>query len=199
MSIATYTDLVAAIDDYLDRDDLAGRVETFCQITEARLNRLLDDPRMEVEATLVAAGNYATLPDDFGSMVSISTGNGYLAAAGAVEFEAFDAAITGTPRYYTIRDGAIGLWPASPSASVTLVYRQRIPALNPANQTNWLLTLAPDVYLYGALLQATAFDADDARVAGWKSMYDEAVAELRADGSRRKWGAGPIAPRIGRP
>jgi hypothetical protein len=80
-----------------------------------------------------------------------------------------------------------------------MVYRRRLPALGTANQTNWLLTLAPDAYLYGALVQAEGFLAEDDRVAGWKAMFDEAIAELRQDGDRRKFGAGPIAPRIHRP
>jgi len=80
-----------------------------------------------------------------------------------------------------------------------MVYRRRIPALSATTTTNWLLDLAPDAYLYGALVQAEAFLAEDDRLPMWKAAFDEAINELRADADKRKWGAGPLAPRIDRP
>ena len=74
MSIGTYSELVAALNDYLDRDDLGTRAETFCQIVEARLNRLLEDPEMEISTTLTGDG--ADLPADFGAVVSIGPADG---------------------------------------------------------------------------------------------------------------------------
>jgi hypothetical protein len=104
--------------------------------------------------------------------------------------------ISGVSRYYTIREGKIYYYPGS--ANVTLVYRRTIPALTSTSGTNWLIERAYDVYFYGCLVQAFGWDQDDDRVGGWKSLFDEAVAELRSDGARRKWGPGPIAPRIRR-
>jgi hypothetical protein len=190
--ITNYTSLVAKLADWIDRDD--SDVDTFIQLTEARLNRLLDDPNMEVSVPLTGDG--ASLPADFGSIVSIGTANGFrLTQMGNAEYASL-LPISGISRYYTIREGKIYYYPGA--ANVTLVYRRRIPALTSGNPTNWLLSLAPDVYLYGCLVQAFGWDQDDDRVSGWKSLFDEAVAELRSDGARRKWGPGPIAPRIRR-
>ena len=74
----------------------------------------------------------------------------------------------------------------------------RIPPLTADDDTNWLLDRAPDVYFYGVLLQANAWDASTEAAANWKGLWDEAIDELRSDGARRKWGAGPISPRIRR-
>lgn len=197
MTISTYSGLVTAIGDWLDRTVPETQVSTFIQLTEARLNRLLDDPEMEVTSNAVAAGDYTALPADFGSMVSISTGNGMLRQVGAVEFAGYNS-ISGIPRHYVITDGSISFAPGNTTTPIRMVYRRRIPALSLTNTTNWLLTLAPDVYLYGALMQAEGFDTNDERISGWKNMFDEAIAELRMDASRRKWGAGALAPRIGR-
>lgn len=198
MSIANYTDLVAAVGDWLDRDDLATRASTFVQLAEARMNRLLDDPEMEVTATVTADDDYTTLPEDFGSMVSLSVGGGPLSAYSASEFAGFNQ-VSGTPRGYAIIDGSLTFAPGNRTANITMVYRRRIPALSTEYPTNWLLTLAPDAYLYGALVQAEGFLAEDDRVGGWKAAFEEAIAELRIDATKRKWGAGPIAPRINRP
>jgi len=198
MSIATYSDMVTAVGDWLDRSDLVARVPDFLRLTESRLNRLLDDPDMEVTETFAATGEFTALPLDFGEMVSISAGYGPLAQVGPVEFAGYDRTISGDPRVYSIVNRAIAFAPANATVSITLVYRRSIPALTSINTTNWLLTRAPDIYLYGALVQASAFLAEDDRVGLWKSAFDEAIAELKTDAMRRKWGSGPIAPRIRR-
>jgi hypothetical protein len=155
---------------------------------------MLDDPEMELSVTLTGDG--ADLPADFGAMVSIGTSDGNrLTPISNVEYAAIRPA-SGTTRYYTIREGKVYYTPGS--VNPTLVYRRAIPPLTASNPTNWLLSLAPDVYLYGSLMQAAAFLAEDERLPLWKAAFDEAVAELRADGQSRKWGAGPISPRIRR-
>lgn len=190
-----YADLLADVADTLDRDDVESRLPRWLKLVEARLNRLLDDPDMETSATLTGDG--ASLPVDFGAMVSIGTADGNpLKAMGNEEYAAV-LPQSGISRFYTIREGRLYFVPGA--ATVTLVYRRSIPPLTSVNSTNWLLTRAPDVYFYGVLLQANAWSVDNEAAAGWKGLWDEAIAELRADGARRKWGAGPIAPRIRRP
>lgn len=199
MSIATFAELKTAIGDWLDRDDLSARSADFIMLAEKRLNRLLEDPEMEQISTATASGDTTALPSDFGSMVSISDGVGRpLTAMGSVEFAGIDRTISGEPRYYTIEDGSITFAPGNATAAIRMVYRRTIPALSDSNTTNWLLTRAPDLYLYGALVQASAFLAEDDRAGLWKSAFDEAISELMADGAKRKWGAGTLAPRIKR-
>lgn len=197
-TLATRDELVAYVTDLLDRDDITDdRASTAIRMTEARLNRLLEDPEMEVTSNTVAAGDATVLPADFGEMVSISTGDGRLSPVGPVEFASFNE-ISGTPRYYVIRDGAISFAPGNSTANIEMIYRRRIPALTDSNTSNWLLALAPDVYVYGLLVQLGILLGEDDRLGAWKGAFDEAIAELKTDGDRRKWGAGPISPRIGR-
>lgn len=198
MSLDSYAGLVEAIGDWLDRDDLEARAPDFIRLAEVRLNRILEDPDMEVAIDATAAGVYTALPDDFGSMVSVTTGEGALSAMGAADFAGIDSSVTGIPRYYTIVDGSITFMPANTTASIHMVYRRTIPPLTETDDTNWLLERAPDVYLYGALVQASAFLAEDERLPLWKGAFDEAIDELRTEGARRKWGPGPLAPRVRR-
>ncbi len=189
-----YADLLADVEDTLDRDDVATRFPRWLKLVEARLNRLLDDPDMEVTAPLTGDG--ADLPADFGSMISIGTADGYpLTPMSNVEYAAILPS-SGVSRYYTIREGKIYYVPGA--ANPTLVYRRSIPPLTEADNTNWLLARAPDLYLYGVLLQSEAWEVNSEAAAGWKALWDEAIAELQVDAVRRKWGAGPIAPRIRR-
>lgn len=198
MSISNYSELVAAIESVADRDDLDTFATTAIQLAEARLNRLLDDPEMEVTSVTVASSAFTALPSDFGSMVSVSTGDGALPAVGQVEFASFDQSISGTPRFYVITDGTIGFAPANSSATITMVYRRRIPALTALAPTNWLLSLAPDAYYHAVLAEVFAWDHDEDRAAMHSARAEQIIGELAVDASRRKWGAGPIAPRIRR-
>jgi hypothetical protein len=189
-----YADLLEDVEDTLDRDDVATRLPRWLKLVESRLNRLLDDPDMEVSTTLTGDG--ASLPADFGAMVSIGTADGNrILPMGSSEYAAILPA-SGISRYYTIREGKVYYTPGS--ANVTLVYRRSIPPLTEADDSNWLLERAPDLYLYGVLLQAEAWDANNEQAVGWKSLFDEAIDELRGDGARRKWGVGPISPRLRR-
>jgi hypothetical protein len=159
-------------------------------LVEARLNRLLQDPDMEVVTTLTGDG--AALPADFGEMIAIGTADSNrLTPISNVEYASISP-LSGTSRFYTIREGKVYYAPGS--VNPTLVYRRRIPALTSTNTANWLLDRAPDVYFYGVLLQANAWDVDNEAASGWKALWDEAIDELRTDGARRKWGAGPLAP-----
>ena len=199
MSIATYAELLAATAAYTDRDDLATVFPYFLRKVEATLNRRLEDPDMELISTATATGEYTALPSDFGSMVSVTTSSGYpLRAMGSVEYAGLDATLTGIERFYVIVDGSIGFYPRDTTAPIRMVYRRTIPALTSIATTNWLLTRAPDVYHYGALFEQAIWDRDDKAAQGWKALFEQAVTELIVDGTRRKWGAGPISPRIRR-
>jgi hypothetical protein len=189
-----YANLLALVADTLDRDDVATRLPDWLTLVEARLNRLLQDPDMEVVTTLTGDG--AALPADFGEMIALGTADdNRLTPISNVEYASIRP-LSGTSRLYTIREGKVYYAPGS--VNPTLVYRRRIPALTSTNTANWLLDRAPDVYFYGVLLQANAWDVDNEAASGWKALWDEAIDELRTDGARRKWGAGPLAPRIRR-
>lgn len=194
----TYPDLVDTLEGYLNRTDFTARIPMFISLVEAKLNRLLDDPEMEVISTAAITDQYVGLPDDFGQLRSISVGGYRLTGATQADFSGFPN-ISGIPQTYAIIDGQISFAPVPSTGSVaTIVYTRRIPALDAGNPTNWLLTLAPDIYLYGVLMQAHIYGWNDERVPGFKVLYEEAIQELIADAQKRRWGAAPLVPRLGR-
>lgn len=199
MTIATQPELVTELEAYLNRTDYTPRIPTFIKLTEARLNRLLDDPEMEVRATITGTGQYTALPADFKRMIGVSTGNDYnLRQVSGSTITSLDQTVTGAPRKFAISDGAITFAPINAAAAISMLYVRTIPSLTAAAPTNWLLDRAPDLYLYGALLQAHMFGWFDERIPMFKAAFDEAVSELRSDGADRRWGSAPLAPRLGR-
>ena len=50
---------------------------------------------------------------------------------------------------------------------------------------HWLIVNAPDVLIYGAMLEAELFTKNDARAPIWQGMYDRAIEDYR-DGIKRE-------------
>ena len=46
------------------------------------------------------------------------------------------------------------------------------------NAANWLLTMAPDLYLYGALMEAAPYLKEDGRIQTWAAGLSNALASL---------------------
>jgi hypothetical protein len=199
MALDTFAGLRGEIADYLDKGTtLDAKIPTFIRLTESRLNKVLDDPEMEVTSTATTAGQFLGLPSDFGELKSISVGGYRLRGATVADFSGFST-VAGIPRTYGIYDGQLAFAPVpSTGSGVTIVYSRRIPALSDATTTNWLLDLAPEAYLYGSLLAAEVYLWNDERLPTFKALYEDAIDTLRQDAAKRRWGAAPLAPRLGR-
>jgi hypothetical protein len=75
-----------------------------------------------------------------------------------------------------------------------MVYRQNVPPLA-SNSTNWLLTLAPDLYLYGALMEASPYIKNDPRIQVWGTLMASALNDLNELGKVSAFNAGPMTVR----
>jgi hypothetical protein len=67
-----------------------------------------------------------------------------------------------------------------------------------SNTTNWLLTEAPDVYLYGALVHTAPYLKDDARIAIWESFFAQGIDNLNISSSDAKYGGSGLVMKIKR-
>lgn len=208
--ITDYTSLQAAIVEYLARDQdatLTARVPAFVQLFESKMNRTLFVRQMETRATALTdptAGEpeFIALPADFQSMRRIRlasvTGKPLLefkSTAQMDEFRAQTANQAGQPRYFTIFGNEIELAP-TPEAiyTVEMVYRQNVPALAD-NTTNWLLAIAPDLYLYGSLMESAPYIKEDARIQTWGALLISALTDLNELGKVSAFNAGPMTVR----
>lgn len=94
-----------------------------------------------------------------------------------------DRSQVGTPLFYAEYDYNNWIIAPTPDAAYpfeVLVY-QLIPLLDDANQSNWLTQYAPQLILYGALLEATPFLKNDERIPVWQNMYDRAAQALSGE------------------
>lgn len=208
MAIGTYTELKDAVANWLAREDLTARVPEFIALCEAKLNRNLFVRQMEIRSTTTCDTSndepeFISLPSDFQSMrrIRLSSVTGkphlnYLSGTQIDELRYGAANTAAQPTHFTIVGDEIELLP-TPDADYTIemVYRKNIPALA-STSTNWLLTLAPDAYLYGALLESAPYIKEDARIQTWALGLSSAIKELNDLGQLSQYNSGPMQIRV---
>jgi len=184
MAINSYFTLQTAVKNWLDRQDLSSRVPEFISLAEARIARRLRSRGIEERATtsLVSGQEYYSLPTDFITARSIKVNS---SPVRVLKYkiptqlnELYPTSTIGSPTHYTIIGEEIQIKP-TPNSTDTLevAYFTRLPALSDTNTTNWLTANAPDLLLYGALIEAEAYLVNDPRIAIWKNAFDEAMNE----------------------
>jgi hypothetical protein len=208
--IIDYTSLQAAVTEYLARDQdatLIARIPSFVQLAEAKFNRQLFVRQMEQRSIAVvdltsSEPEFIALPSDFQSMrrVRLSSVAGkpcleFRSGAQMDEYRFATSDVAGQPSYFTVFGDEIELAPTPDAAyAIEMVYRQNIPPLA-SNGTNWLLALAPDLYLYGALLESAPYIKEDARIQTWGLGFTGALGDLNNLGLTSTFNAGPMTIR----
>jgi len=209
--IVDYASLQTAVTEYLARDQdatLIARIPSFIQLAEAKFNRQLFLRQMEQRATAVinlaaSEPEFVSLPSDFQSMrrvrLSSVTGKPCLEFKSGTQIDEYrfgTSNVAARPRYFTVFGNELELAPTPDAAyTVEMVYRQGIPALA-SNGTNWLLALAPDLYLYGALLETAPYIKEDARIQTWGLGLSSALTDLNTLGLTSTFNAGPMTVRV---
>jgi len=198
-TITNYATLQSAIADYLNRADLTSQIQTFIQFCEADLNTRLRSREMIVNATATSDGQFVSLPSDWLEAINmmIVGGQSPLRYITPDEADVINKAQTYTStRFYSMTTGIIELVPpAVDEITIDMVYYGKIPALSDANTTNWLLTKAPDVYLYGALTHAAPFLMDDQRMPVFSQIYLARVQSLQDESQKALHSGSPLIAR----
>jgi hypothetical protein len=102
----------------------------------------------------------------------------------------------GKPKLFTFNSGQIEFIPQPDEQyTMAMVYFARIPALTENDDTSWLLTYHPDVYLYGSLIHSAPFLQEDARIATWAQLYSAAVSNLNNESDRGRFAGGSLVMR----
>lgn len=204
MALTTYAELKTSVGDWLNRTDLATAIADFVSLAEAQIERQLRTRQMIVRAnaSFAAAAEYGTVPDDFLETKSIKLDTNPITYLSFQTIDAMDQLSnttylsSGKPLYFSVVGSQFRLLPI-PDGEYTaeLVYYAKLAKLSATNTTNWLLTQAPDVYLYGSLLQAAPYLQDDARISVWSSLYQAGLEQLQIADDRGSTSGGAILAR----
>ncbi len=178
MALNSYAALKTSIGDFLNRDDLTAVIPDFISLAEAQINRDIRHYEMENRATAQLDSQYLARPTDWVETIRMHiTGGGtrtldLLSGAAMSDKRAGADDTSGEPRYFRHAERAFEVYPTPDGTyNVEILYYQKIPALSDTNTSNWLLSEAPDIYLYGSLLHSSPYLAEDARVNVWAQLY----------------------------
>lgn len=183
--ITTYASLQSAVAGMLHRtgdSDIEDNAPLFIQMCEADLNDRLLLKDMEQEDTLacVVGQNYIALPSGYVSPIALwlVVSNVRIPLRPALPQELPYDTSNSQPQFWAI-DGANIRFdcPASDTYSVKFRYFKK-SNLSDSNTSNALLLKRPDVYLYGALMQAALFTNNDNGAGKWSGLYERAISGL---------------------
>lgn len=182
----SYSQLQTDVANWLDRSDLTSRIPDFITLAETRIGRRLRVRGVEARDTSITTASgteYYTLPTDFLSARNVQLNTNPVRRLKYFTPEQLDyeypSTSVGATKAFTIIGEQIQLKPVPNSANtLEIAYFKKLAALSDSNTTNWLTSNAPDLLLYGALIEAEAYLVDDPRIGIWKSAFDEAMKEF---------------------
>lgn len=197
----TFTTLKEDVQRYLERGATMGtdpiiveQLPRLINLAERRIARELKVQGFStvVTGTLSAGQSVYAKPDRWRDTVSINIGTG---VGNNTRKQVFtrsyeylrqywpDESATGEPVFYADYDYTHWLFAPSPDAAYPfeILYYELPPLLDDNVQSNWLTEYAPQLLLYGTLLEATPFLKNDERIPVWQSMYDRAAAMLNGE------------------
>lgn len=201
MALANYSDLQAAVANWMSRSDLASRIPEGIVLAEAKINRRLRTLDMVTQNTSFSiAAEYVAVPANFAGVKTFYRNGSprvnldYM--ADDVMSNLYQGAV-GPPGFYNVQGSNFRFGPVPDGTyTATLAYWLKVPALAGAT-ANWLMTSHPDCYLYMALgeMQGLAKNWDDAQK--WEGLGYQILQEIADQSSRDQWGGNSMAVRLG--
>lgn len=189
-----FDELVAAINDWMDREDLTGAAPQMIALAEDEIRIAIEPFFLEVSTSLVSDDTgKANLPSDTKRISRVLydgepvPGRGVTAVGRMTED-------TTQPWAYTMEQGAIRLWPAA-AHTVQVLYQPKLRRLTSANPTNELLDEFPSLYFYGAMVFANGYVADDERAGRFRGLFDNMKEQVASYYKMQRQG-GSMAARV---
>jgi hypothetical protein len=201
----TFTELQSDVRNYLERGYSASvdpivyqQIPRLITLAERRIatDLKIQGFLVALTNTMVAGTSVYPKPDRWKSTVSINfgtgTGNTTRTPLFARSYEYVrnywpNEALTSQPKFYA--DYNYNNWLIGPTPDQNypyeVLYYQLPPLLSDTVQTNWLTEYAPQLILYGALLEATPFLKNDERIQVWQGFYDRSMQAINNEDLKR--------------
>ncbi|MND84948.1 hypothetical protein D3C80_768510 [compost metagenome] len=209
MAITNYTELQAAISDYMARNDVSGKATEFIALAEARLNRQIDSIASTITLNGVANQNYIDITamniiepislyvdgviHEFSITPKPQGSFPYFDIAATPSQWCIEEVIDGANRYSYIRfDRALDV-----PYTFRFTYQGRF-ALSDAVPTNEFLTNYPDVYLAASIVWGCLYTKALKDGAMWKTVLEEGLEEAKSTYAQSKRGVLTVDPMLRR-
>lgn len=205
MAIDNYGTLKTSVASWLNRSDLTATIPDLIRLGEQRINygsdapypsQPLRIPAMQTQATGTITSSTIAFPTRFLEPIRIaasSGGSSWSLRYITPERYSEHSNTASEPTVYTYLNNSI-MTSGTASASYTLDYYQAFAGLTADADTNWLLTNAPGVYLYAALVESAPFLGDATMVNTWLSLFKSSIAAVNR--STKYQAGGSLATRV---
>lgn len=187
--ISGYASLQTSVADWLAKSNLTTFIPAFIQNWEEKFYRQPRNYGKWMESSLsVSFSSTATVPSDYLSArvfyLNGQTRQPLVVSSLEQLYAKYPrASSSGIPAWIS-RDGANFVFGPVPNGTFTLngTYYAKPTLLRSFTSdaaAHYLILNAPDLLLYGALLQAVPFIKDDARIPIWQGFYNDALNDYR--------------------
>ena len=184
--ITSLTTLNTAIADYLARDDLTSYISNFIQNCENKVGRTLNLRNEETALSVAISSGLATVPADFKALKFAYYSATPVQLLQWLPLEDIyrkypNRSDTSTVPGYISREAASFIFgPVAADGTLKGVYYAKQDPLRTTNPS-WYVTNAPEVLLYGSLLEAAPFMHGDERIPVWQQLFKDALDTLREE------------------
>lgn len=198
MAISNYATLVAAVADWLNRTGdsaLEDQIPNFIQLAESTMKRRLrrssttlttQTSNALADGYLPAGASEMDLPVDFDEPRVVVRATSTSGRSGNVNVgtlaqlaDSRQIKRSGTISLVAFVGSTMKVAPEQHNGTILeITYFQKLVPLTEDEDETDLLTEYPDVYLYGALLEAAPWLEHDERVPLWQARFDTACAEI---------------------
>ena len=200
--ITSYATLQTAVADYLARDDLTSYIPNFIQNAENKLYRTLNLRNEETALSVTITSGVAAVPTDFKAMKFCYYNSSPINLLRWVGIEELyndypTRSETGYPEVIAREGSNFVFGPVAIDGTTILkgIYYAKQDPLR-TTDPSWYVTNAPEVLLYGSLLEAAPFIQDDPRIMVWQKFYDDAVATLKRENANAETSYGGLRQRV---
>ena len=201
------TDIQAAVIGYADRYDaeVANNFSTWVPIVEGRINNVLNTRFNLKDAVIpiITSSQEFTLPLDVLFLTQVVLWQNSAEAVLQYTTEEILIALSNANSlrpFYTVTNSAIRIGLAvlgDGSEELRLRYQQVVPPLLAVNE-NWLSKANPEVYVFGLLVELSAFVKDAEAASAWDARFKEALDNIENTDWMVQWaGKTTLIQRLG--
>ncbi len=177
MALNTYATLKTAMASWLDRTDLTSQLSDFVTLAEVDIRTDVRVQAMEQYTSGTLSGDTLAHPTRYLEARRLTIGGvNYRYVTPEVYAAAVEAG--STQAIYTAIGQTFYILGAESGDAYTLIYYAAFESMSADDDTNWLLTNYPNVYLFAACKQAGIYLSDDAKVNKYTALYQDAVGRL---------------------
>lgn len=191
--IAGYSTLQTAIGDYLARSDLSTFLPNFTQNWEERFFRESDNwgSWMESALSVAISSNVAAVPSNYlGLKIAYISGQNSTPLKRISLDQLYQrfprSGSTGTAAYIARNGSNFEFGPIADGGTLVGTYYAKPTVMRSYTtggadaSAHWIIVNAPDLALYGSLLEAEPFIKNDKRLPTWSQLYSVALEAYRS-------------------